>query len=199
MAGLFLAQEVAGAADVEVVAGQLEAGAQRVERLQHLQAPLRRWRKQAAGGNGEQRIGPRLGPPDPAAQLIELGQAEHVGAMDDQGVGGRDVEARFDNRRRQKHVKAAVVKSRHHAVQVTCGHAAMSDADPRFRHLCLQEFLNFRQIGDAWHDVEGLAATQPFAQQRLAHRHGIEWRDERAYRKPVDRRRGDQRHVANAG
>jgi hypothetical protein len=37
MAGLFLAEQVAGAADVEVVAGELEAGAERIERLQHLQ------------------------------------------------------------------------------------------------------------------------------------------------------------------
>ena len=40
VAGLLLAQEVAGAADVEVVAGEREAGAQRVERLQHLEALL---------------------------------------------------------------------------------------------------------------------------------------------------------------
>ena len=40
VAGLLLAQQVAGAADVEVVAGELEAGAEPVERLQHLQPPL---------------------------------------------------------------------------------------------------------------------------------------------------------------
>ena len=38
MAGLLLAQEVAGAADVEVVAGELEARAQRVEGLHDLEA-----------------------------------------------------------------------------------------------------------------------------------------------------------------
>ena len=40
VAGLLLAQQVAGAADVEIVGGQREAGAQRIERLQHLQALL---------------------------------------------------------------------------------------------------------------------------------------------------------------
>ena len=35
MAGLLLAKEVAGAADVEIVRGKLKTGAQRVERLQH--------------------------------------------------------------------------------------------------------------------------------------------------------------------
>ena len=46
MAGLLVAQQVARAAHVEIVAGQLEAGAQRVERLQHLQ-PLARRRRSA--------------------------------------------------------------------------------------------------------------------------------------------------------
>src|SRR6202022_2037458 len=40
MAGLLLAQEISGAADVEVVGGERKACAQRVERLQHLQPPL---------------------------------------------------------------------------------------------------------------------------------------------------------------
>ena len=44
VAGLLLAQQIAAAADVEVVAGELEAGAQAVQRLQHLQPPLRRRR-----------------------------------------------------------------------------------------------------------------------------------------------------------
>ena len=40
VAGLLLAEQIAGAADVEVVRGKLESGAQRVERLQHLEPPL---------------------------------------------------------------------------------------------------------------------------------------------------------------
>ncbi len=42
MAGLFLAEQIARAANVEIVAGKLEAGAERIERLQHLQAALGR-------------------------------------------------------------------------------------------------------------------------------------------------------------
>ena len=40
VARLLLAEQVAGAADIEVVARQLEAGAQAFERLQHAQPPL---------------------------------------------------------------------------------------------------------------------------------------------------------------
>src|SRR5680860_376085 len=42
MAGLLLAEEIAGASDIEVVTRQDEAGAQLVERLKHLQPLLRR-------------------------------------------------------------------------------------------------------------------------------------------------------------
>ncbi len=45
MARLFLAQQVAGAADIQVVAGQGEARAQRIQRLHDLQPLLRRWRE----------------------------------------------------------------------------------------------------------------------------------------------------------
>ena len=50
---------------------------------------------------------------DAAAQLIELRQAEHVGAMDDDGVGRRDVEAGFDDAGGQQQVVLAVVERRH--------------------------------------------------------------------------------------
>ena len=40
VAGLLVAEQIAGAANVEVVRGKLEAGAERIERLQHLQPPL---------------------------------------------------------------------------------------------------------------------------------------------------------------
>ena len=40
VAGLLVAEQIAGAADVEIVRGELEAGAQRVERLQHLEPAL---------------------------------------------------------------------------------------------------------------------------------------------------------------
>ena len=37
------------------------------------------------------------GAPDAAAQLVEIGQAEAVGAVDDDGVGVGDVDAAFDD------------------------------------------------------------------------------------------------------
>ena len=94
VAGLFLAEQIAGAADIEVVRGELEARAQRFQRLQHLQPPLGLGGDLLLRRQREQRIGPQLRAPDPAAQLIELRQPEHVGAVHDQRVGGREYRAR---------------------------------------------------------------------------------------------------------
>ena len=62
-----------------------------------------------------------------------------------------------------------------------------------------EELLDFRQVGDARHDIEALTAAIALAQQRLANDQRIEGRDERAHRHAVDRRRGDQRQLAHAG
>jgi hypothetical protein len=118
VARLLLAQKVAGAADVEVVAGELKAGAERVERLQHLEAAVGRVGEFAVGRQGEQRIGAQLRATDAASELVELGQAKHVGAVHDQRVGGRDIEPGFDDGGRQKHVVLAVVERVHDVVEL---------------------------------------------------------------------------------
>ena len=58
-----------------------------------LQALLGAFGEPLAVGRGEVGVGARLGAADAAAQLVELGQAEHVGAVHDQRVGVGDVEA----------------------------------------------------------------------------------------------------------
>ena len=62
-----------------------------------------------------------------------------------------------------------------------------------------QEGLDFAEILDARHDIEGLAAAIALAQQRLADEQRVERRDEGADRQPVDRGRRDQRQFAHAG
>ena len=51
--------------------------------------------------------------PDASTQLIQLGKAKAVGAMDDQGIRARYVQSAFDNRRRQKDVVALFVERAH--------------------------------------------------------------------------------------
>src|SRR3954453_20456757 len=68
---LLIPEEVTGATDVEVVARQLEPGAEGVERLQHFEPLLGLRRDLPVSRDSEQRVGARFRAPDPAAQLIE--------------------------------------------------------------------------------------------------------------------------------
>ena len=107
MAGLLLAQKIAGAANIHVMAGDGETGAQLVQRLQHFQPPRRGFGQLLVGGRGQIGIGALLGAADAAAQLVELRQAEHVGALDDQGVGGGNVQAGFHDIGGDQHIHLA--------------------------------------------------------------------------------------------
>ena len=138
--------------------------------LQHLEAPLGLHRQRLVGRHREQRIGAGLGAPDAAAQLVELRQAEHVGPMHDQRVGGRDVEARFDDRGREQDVVLALVEGRHDVLELARRHLAVRHRDLRLRHLLVEEGLDLAEIVDARHHIEGLPAPVALAQQRLADR-----------------------------
>ena len=199
MAGLLVAEQIAGAADIEIVRGELEARAQSVERLQHFEPALGLRRDLARGRQREQRIGAQLGAADAAAQLIDLRQPEHVGAMHDQRIRGRNIEPGFDDGGREQHVEFAVVERRHDVFEHGRRHLAVGRGDAHFRHVLVEEGLGLGEIFDARADIEGLAAAIALAQQRLAHHDRIERRDEGAHRQPVDRRRRDDRHFAHAG
>ena len=131
--------------------------------------------------------------------MIELRQAEHVGAVHDQRVGGRDIEAGFDDGGRQQHVVFAVIEGRHDVVEHGRRHLPVGDADAHLRNILVEEILGAGEVLDARADIEGLAAAVALAQQRLAHHQRVERRDEGAHRQAVDRRRGDDREIAHAG
>src|SRR3546814_16566950 len=92
------------------MAGELESGAQRIEIGQHLQSLVRTLCDRAGRRGSEIGVGAGLGPADASAELIELGEAEAVGAVDDEGVRRGDVEAAFDDGRRKEHIIFAVVE-----------------------------------------------------------------------------------------
>ena len=55
---------------------------------------------------------------DAAAQLVQLREAELVGAIDDDRVGGRDVDAALDDRRADQHVEPLVIEVEHHLLEL---------------------------------------------------------------------------------
>ena len=72
-------------------------------------------------------VRPPAAPPDAAAQLVELGEPERVGAVDDDRVGVRDVEPGLDDRRADEHVGLAVGEGDHHLLERALGHLAVAD------------------------------------------------------------------------
>ncbi|MNE24887.1 hypothetical protein D3C80_1181940 [compost metagenome] len=70
MARLFVAQQIAAAALVQIVARQLESGAKVVQRLQNLQTPLSRQAQRPLGIGRQIGEGSRFGPADTAPDLV---------------------------------------------------------------------------------------------------------------------------------
>jgi hypothetical protein len=111
--GLLVAEQVAGAAQLEVAHGDLEARAELGVVAQGAQALLGVLRQRGRRGVQQVGVGALARPADPPADLVELGQAEHVGALDDERVRLRDVDARLDDRRGHEDVGLAAQEAQH--------------------------------------------------------------------------------------
>ncbi len=136
-----------------------------IKRPQHTQPFLGLQGQFLAGFGREIGIGARFRPADAAPDLVKLRQPEHIGAMDDHRVGGRDIQPGFHDGRRQQHVEFAVIEGVHPVVQLARRHLAVGDDVGHFGHLSFQPVLHLGQIADAGHDEERLPAAVMFAQQ----------------------------------
>ena len=199
MPGLLVAQQVAGAANIQIVRGQSKPGAQRIQRLHHGQSFLRRDRQPMVRRPGQIGVAALLAAPDPAAQLIQLPQPEHVGAIDHQRIHRRHVQPALDDIGGQQNIVFAVAELGHHPFQFGRRQPPMRLDGARLRHDLPQPVGHALQVLDPRHHAEHLPAAEPLALQRLADHHRIERHDERAHRQPIDRRRRDDRHLPHAG
>ncbi len=182
--------------------GELEAGAQRVQRLQNLEPPLGlRGHGLRFGRQGEQRIGARSWTARRGRATGRAAARPNMSArctISVLAVG--NVEAGLDDRGREQDVVLAVVERRHDVFERGRGGIwPCATRDLHLGHVLVEEILDLGEVLDARHDIERLAAPIALAQQRLAHDQRIERRDEGAHREAVDRRRRDDRELAHAG
>ena len=135
VAALVLAEHLAGAADLEVVHREVEARAELFHLLDRLE-PLRRLpsTRPSTSGTMQVRVGLVVRAADAAAQLVQLREAELVGAADDDRVRARHVDAGLDDRRAQQDVVALGDEVAHHALELALGHLAVRDGDARLGH-----------------------------------------------------------------
>ena len=110
--GLLAAEQVPGAADLQVLQRDVHAGAD-LGVLRHRGQPLVRGLGQRLLRRVEEvRVRPLPAAADPAAQLVQLRQPGGVGPVHDQRVRVRDVEPGLDDRRRHQHVEVPVPEVR---------------------------------------------------------------------------------------
>ena len=168
MTGLLAAEQVAGAADLEVLHRDLCTGAE-VAVLRDRREPVVGFLGQRLLGWVEEvGIGAVATAPDATAQLMQLGETEQVAAFDDEGVGVGDVQPTFDDRRADEDVVLPLPEGEHDRLELVFVHLSVRNSDACLRHRLLQPR---RRSGDrlgAVVDVEDLAFAQQLTTDRRA-------------------------------
>ena len=130
MPGLLTTQQVAGTTNLQVLHGDRHTGPQ---------IGVRRHRRQPVVGRlgdgfvcrvQEVRVPALPGATHPATQLVQLGESHEVGTVDEQGVGGGDVDAGLDDRRAHQDVGATLPEIHHDLLELFLGHLAVGGEHP---------------------------------------------------------------------
>src|SRR5262249_27550792 len=111
------AQEIARAAELEIERSDLEATPELRVALERLDPSAGLFRHRVRGRHDEVAIRAFSASTDAAAELIELREAEEVGAIDDDRVRARDVEPALDDRRRAEDVVLALDEVEHRLLE----------------------------------------------------------------------------------
>ena len=195
---LDVAQQLARAANFQVVCRQDEPRAEILERVDRLQA---------LGGVGRHRrsrrceqvsVGAMMRTPDTATQLVQLRKAKAIRPMDDNRVGGRHVDAAFDDRGAQQDAEAAMVEVEHDLLEFPLRHLPVADADARLGNQLLQPLLDAADVFNAVVYEIHLAAALDLAQASLANHDVVPFRHEGFDGEAFRRRRRNQRHLPQA-
>ena len=135
----------------------------------------------------------------PPAQLVQLGEAESVRAVDHDGVGVGDVDPRLDDRGAHQHLESTVIEVEHRQLQVAFAHLSVRDPHLGVRSEVAHVGGNPLDVLDLVVHEEDLSAAADLALQGLAEHTRVPPANERLDRQPFRRWRGDEREVAKAG
>ena len=168
MAALLGAEEVAGAADLEIAHRQRESRPHAREFLDRAET--------ARGGGGEPgrlvdehvAVGAVVGAADAAAELVEIGQAVVIGLVDEDRVGVGDVEPTLDDRRRQEDLRPPLDEVDHHVLELGLREPAVADADRGVGDELLDPVRHEVNVVNPVVDEEHLAAAGQLAVNGVA-------------------------------
>ena len=144
-------------------------------------------------------MGGDVGAADAAADLVELAEPERVGALDDQRVGLRDVDARLDDRRRDEHVRVAGEEGVHPLLEVALAHLPVRDEEAEPGAELAELLADLLDRLDAVVEVERLAAARVLPLERHLDQLLVVLPHARPDRPPPLGRRLDDRDVAQPG
>ena len=158
VAALRRAEDVAGAAQLEVTHGDAEAGAELVVLADRRQAAVGRADQRGVPVEEEVGVGLAVEASHAPSQLVELGEAEPVRAFDDERVAVRDVQSGLDDGRADEHVEFAGDEGGHDFLELARRHLAVAHDDARLGHERGDPFRDGLDGLDTVVQVEDLAA-----------------------------------------
>ena len=123
-----------------------------------------------------------------SAQLVQLGQTKAVCPLNDERVGTGDIEATFDDRRRDQHIGALVDKLDHLLFQFEFIHLAMCHRDLRLWQQGLHPVFAFVDAGHTIVEPVDLPIAIDFTQGNLPESAFVEGGHLRLDRGPAFRR-----------
>ena len=199
VSGLLGTQHVAGPANLQVFQRNRHTRAQLVV--------LSDGGKPVVGGLGERSLAwvEEIGvatfpaPTHPAAQLVQLGQAECLGPLNDEGVGVGDVQAGLDDRGAHQDVVVAVPEPLDGLLKLFLRHLSVGDGDPGLGHQCPHPRGGGIDGVDPVVHIERLAVAQQFAAQCRGDLFVIIGSDIGQHRVPLLGRGQDRRHLPDSG
>src|SRR5215472_10654910 len=198
MAALLAAEQVSRAAQLQVESRDLESRAEIAEFFQRSETPARQLAKFAIGRNQQVSVSTSIRAADTAAQLIQLREAMAIGAIDDDRVAERDVEAILDDGGRDQYVGLVTHEGEHDALQLALRHLAVADQYAGFRdHLANLVSDVVDAVHAVVHEVDLSAAFQLFLDCR-AKQLLVPSGNDSLNRHAIFRRRLDDAHVAQA-
>src|SRR5260370_31903481 len=115
MSVLVTAKHVAGAAQFEVESGNAKSGAQFAKFFHGGEAFAGDVGKRGVRGHEKISVSALRGTADAAAELVEFGESEAIGAVDQDGVGAGDVETVLNDRSRNEDFGFIADEFYHHA------------------------------------------------------------------------------------
>ena len=196
---LLAAEQVARAAQLEVERRDAEARSQLREITDCGEPLLGDLREHGIRRDEQVGVRPPVRPADAAAQLIELRQTVTVGAIDQNRVGARDVQAVLDDGRRHQDVGAPLDEVQHAPLQQRLGHLPMGHRDARFGHQARHHARQRLDRLDPVVDEENLPVALQLLTDRRGDRVRRELHDRGLDREAILGRRLDHRHVADSG